>query len=149
MAETILDPAQELQKEIEKSIKHRRTYELMDFRLAHIFLWASIIASFASSIIIASGLQTEKNKIFIAIIAGIPGLIILIDKTFDFATRAVWGATFRIELEELKDKLVFKKIEPYDASTEYRELSKRYELAYAKIGFFAKNKVEEKVPDTQ
>jgi hypothetical protein len=147
MADTLLDPAQELLKEIEKSIKHRRKYELMDFRLAHIFLWASLIASFASSIIIASGLQTEKNKIFIAIIAGIPGLIILVDKTFDFATRAVWGATFRIELEELKDKLSFKKIDPYDASKEYRELSKRYELAYAKIGFFAKNKAEEKVTD--
>ncbi|MBX3257840.1 MAG: hypothetical protein KF862_27165 [Chitinophagaceae bacterium] len=147
MADTLLDPAQGLQTEIEKSIKHRRTYELMDFRLAHIFLWASIIASFASSIIIASGLQTDKNKIFITIIAGIPGLIILVDKTFDFATRAVWGARFRIELEELRDKLVFKKIEPYEASKEFRELSKRHELAYAKIGFFAKNKSDQAVTD--
>lgn len=143
MEEATSNPAQDLINEIQLAVKHRRTYEVMDFRLAHIFLWMSLIASFASSIIIAAGLQTENNKILIAILAGIPGLVILIDKTFDFATRSVWGATFRIELQELKDELVFKKIEPYDAAKKFREISKRYELAYAKIGFFSRNEHEE------
>lgn len=148
MEQSISDPVIGLQSEIEKEIKHRKTYESMDFKLAHIFLWVSILASFGASIIIAAGATLSKdtsvNKIIIAIIAGIPGLVILIDKSFDFAKRAVWGAIYRIELEELKDELVFKKIDPYDSSKKFREIKKRNELAYSRIGSFAQKKQDQK-----
>lgn len=75
------DPVLKLQIEIEKEIKRRRFYEYFDFSLAHIFLWISILSSFGASIIIASnpqlGVKPEYNKIIIAIIAAIPGLIIV------------------------------------------------------------------------
>src|SRR5690554_3938908 len=70
-----------LQLEIEKEIKHRKFYEKLDLRLAHIFLWVSILASFGSSIIIAA--DVDIGKLVVAIIAGVPGLVVLIDKSFD------------------------------------------------------------------
>jgi hypothetical protein len=145
MSQNALDPVAELQKEIEKEIKRRRTYESWDFKLAHFFLWLSILASFGASIIVAADVAIDK--IAVAIIAGIPGLIILIDKSFDFAKRAVWGAMYRIELEELKDELVFKKTEPYAASKKFRDIKRKNEFSYSRIGFFSQKKIEQKHVD--
>ena len=139
MNQNDVNTEQELQNEISKKIKHRRRFEVMDFRLAHLFLWVSILASFISTIAVASGVK-EENKILIAVIAGIPGLVILIDKTFDFKRRSVWGAMFRIELEDLKDKFAFKKGDPYLVAKKLREIERKFELLYSEIGFFAQEK---------
>jgi flagellar biosynthesis protein FlhB len=139
MNQPISNPEQELQTEIAGKIKHRRKFEVMDFRLAHIFLWVSILASFTSTIIVAFGVPVGKEILF-AVIAGVPGLIILIDKTFDFKKRAVWGAMFRIELEDLKDEFVFKKGDPYEIAKKLRQIERKYELLYSEIGFFSQKK---------
>ena len=125
----------ELLSEIEKKIKHRRRFELMDFRLAHIFLWVSILASFISTIVIASG-ESYVHEILFSVIAGIPAIVILIDKNFDFKRRSVWGAKFRIELEDLKDDLVFNKVDAYTAAKKLREIERKFESLYSEIGFF-------------
>jgi len=111
MSENNTTQNHDLQNEVSKKIKHTRRFESMDFRLAHIFLWISILASFTSTIVVASGVE-EKYKIIFAIIAGVPGLVILIDKTFDFKKRAVWGAMLRIDLEELNDDLLIRNVGP-------------------------------------
>lgn len=139
MTEIANQSNKELLDELTKKIKHRRKFEVMDFRLAHIFLWLSIIASFASSITIASGIPTGKNILF-ATIAGVPGLIILIDKTFDFKRRAIWGAMFRIALEDIKDDLVFRSGEPSMIVKHLRETERDFENKYAEIGFFLQKK---------
>lgn len=131
-----LDHEQELLSEINKKIKHRRKNERLDASWAHIFLWASILASFASTIIIAAG-SLQINKIIVAIIAAVPGVVIAIDKTFDFKGRAVWGAMFRIELQSLKDEFVFAKLPALQVAQKLRALERRFEELYARIGFFA------------
>jgi len=137
MDQIVLNTEQDLQNEITNKIKRRRKFELMDYRLAHLFLWISILASFVSTISVASG-KIGDLKIYFAVIAGIPGLVIVIDKTFDFKRSAVWGTMFRIELEELKDDFTFKKIDSYQVAKKLREIERKFESSNSKIGFFSR-----------
>lgn len=60
-------------------------------------MWLSILASFSSAIIIAAD-DVEIDKIWVAIIAGIPGLVVVIDKSFDFVRRTAWDTMYKIQL---------------------------------------------------
>lgn len=132
------DPTQSFKDELSKTIERRKKYEGWDFKLSHAFIWLSILASFSSSIIIAHGVK-KKHEIWISVISGIPGLIVIIDKTFDFARRTAWGTMYKIDLQKLKDKVDFKKIDIYEASKELRELNRRHESSFLKIGFLARH----------
>lgn len=134
-----MDPSLAFMEELQNEIRKRKKYEGWDFKLAHFFLWLSIFASFSSAIIIAAG-NIEIPKIAIAIIAGIPGLVVVIEKSFDFARRTAWDTMFRIELQELQDDVVFGKIDHHTASKKLREICRKHETSFLRIGFFAKDK---------
>ena len=67
---------QSFESEINKELQKRVKSISRDSSLAHIILWVSIIASFASAIMVASGQQIFINNIWLAIVAGIPGLVV-------------------------------------------------------------------------
>jgi hypothetical protein len=145
MSKPNLDVDQSFKKELQKDIKKRGRYEYWDFRLAHFFIWLSILASFTSWIAIAAGLaETKRETIWLAIISGIPGLAVVVEKTFDFARRAVWRTMYKIDMQKLNDKVKHGKIDIYSASQELRKIAKRNELAFLKIGFFSQDKVNSK-----
>ena len=123
----------EINRELQKRVKsiHR------DSSLAHIILWVSIIASFASAIMVASGQPIFVNNIWLAIVAGIPGLVVLLDKTFDFARRSSSGIMYKIELQELKNDYDFGKINAYRAAQRLQEITRRHESSFLKVGFLA------------
>lgn len=135
MSNNNIDPSQTIKEELSKAIKKRSFYEFWDLRLAHFFLWFSVIASFTSAIVIASG-DVQIPKIWIAVIAGIPGLVVVIERTFDFSKRSAWGTIFKIELQEVQDDLLFGKIDSYTASRKLREISQRNEILFLRIGSF-------------
>ncbi len=129
--------------EINNEIEKRQYYGSWNFRLVHILLWVSILTSFASAIIVAAGIKEDViPSLWVAIIAGIPGLVISIEKTFDFGRRSSWDIMYEIELKELRDDLIFKKTEPYEAAKKLREIIRRNETAFSKIGFLASNQPE-------
>ena len=130
------EQTQAIKDELIKEIKKRKKWEKGDFQLAHFFIWFSILASFSSSIIIAAG-DIGINKIIVAIIAGIPGLVVVVDKTFEFARRSAWDTMYKIDMQELKDDVDFGKIDGYAAAKKLREITRRNESAYLKIGFFS------------
>ncbi|MEO6685009.1 MAG: hypothetical protein ABIN24_03555 [Dyadobacter sp.] len=130
-----MEPSQAFKEELLNEIKKRKKYEGWDFKLAHFFLWLSIFASFSSAIIIAAG-DIEIPKILVAIIAGIPGLVVVIDKSFDFARRTAWDTMYKIDMQELQDDVAFEKIDHYTAAKKLREISRRHETSFLKIGFF-------------
>lgn len=136
-----LDPSQLFREELLNEIRKRKKYEGWDFKLAHFFLWLSIFASFSSAIIIAAG-DIDIPKIIVAIIAGIPGLVVVIDKSFDFARRTAWDTMYKLDMQELQDDLNFGKVDTYTAAKKLREISRRHEAAFLRIGFFAKDKDE-------
>ncbi|MCC6287772.1 MAG: hypothetical protein IT249_07795 [Chitinophagaceae bacterium] len=128
---------QALESEIEKELKKRVKDITRDSSLAHIILWVSIIASFASAIMVASGQKIFVNNIWLSIIAGIPGLVVLLDKTFDFARRSSSGIMYKIELQELKNDYEFGKINAYRAAQRLQEIIRRHESSFLRIGFMA------------
>ncbi|MGN6490717.1 MAG: hypothetical protein ACTHLE_01875 [Agriterribacter sp.] len=127
--------AQSFELEIETALKKRVKFIFWDSTLAHCVLWLSIIASFASSIMVASGQQIFANNIWLAIIAGIPGLVVLLEKTFDFSKRSASGILYKIELQELKNEYDFGRITAYKAAQRLQEITRRHEAAVLKIGF--------------
>jgi len=128
---------QSLELEIQKELKKRVKNISRDSSLAHIILWVSIVASFASAIMVASGQQIFVNNIWLAIIAGIPGLVVLLDKTFDFARRSSSGIMYKIELQELKNDYDFGKINAYRAAQRLQEITRRHESSFLRVGFLA------------
>jgi len=128
---------QSLELEIQKELKKRVKDISRDSSLAHIILWVSIVASFASAIMVASGQKIFVNNIWLAIIAGIPGLVVLLDKTFDFARRSSSGIMYKIELQELKNDYDFGKINAYRAAQRLQEIIRRHESAFLRVGFLA------------
>lgn len=128
---------QSFELEIEKELKKRVKFIFWDSTLAHSVLWLSIIASFASAIMVASGQQIFANNIWLAIIAGIPGLVVLLEKTFDFSKRSASGILYKIELQELKNDYDFGKINAYRAAQRLQEITRRHESSVLKIGFSA------------
>ncbi len=128
---------QALELEIQKELKKRVKDISRDSSLAHIILWVSIIASFASAIMVASGQKIFINNIWLAIIAGIPGLVVLLDKTFDFARRSSSSIMYKIELQELKNDYDFGKINAYRAAQRLQEIIRRHESAFLRVGFLA------------
>jgi hypothetical protein len=136
-----LDPSHAFKEELLNEIRKRKKYEDWDFKLAHFFLWLSIFASFSSAIIIAAG-DINIPKILVAIIAGVPGLVVVIDKSFDFARRTAWDTMYKIDMQELQDDVDYGKMDTYKAAKRLREISRRHESAFLKIGFFAKDKDE-------
>jgi len=126
---------QSFESEINKELQKRIKSVGRDSALSHTILWVSIIASFASAIMVASGQQIFINNIWLAIIAGIPGLVVLVDKTFDFARRSSSGIMYKIELQELKNDYEFGKINAYRAAQRLQEIIRRHESSFLKIGF--------------
>lgn len=132
---------QSFELEIAKELKKRTTRIVWDSTLAHIILWVSIIASFASAIMVASGQKVFENNIWLAIIAGIPGLVVLLDKTFDFSRRSASATMYKIELQELKNDYDFGKINAYKAAQKLQEITRRHESSFLKIGFLASERM--------
>nr|WP_295923078.1 hypothetical protein [uncultured Dyadobacter sp.] len=129
-----------IRKELNKEIRLRSRWEVIDFYLAHTFLWISILASFTSAIFLASDKYMFCSKLITAAVAGIPGLVVIIDKTFDFAKRASWGSMYKIELLQLKDDLDFEIINVHKAARKFRLLMKKHTIYFQRIGFFSKGK---------
>ncbi len=131
-----------IRREVYDILRHRKKYISFDFIIAHTILWASVIASFASSILIATG-GLENAKWAVAIFAGLPGLMTVIDKTFDFKRRSIWGSMYAIDLEGLKDEIEFNDLRPFEAATKLRKIKKRNEALFNRIGFFSSQKQED------
>ena len=86
--------------EIEQGIEHHARWYSRDFTLAQSILWIGILASAGSALIAAEVFDLEKWKG--ALIAAIPGVVIVVDKSFKFAARASWHSIFRTSLKGLR-----------------------------------------------
>jgi hypothetical protein len=128
-------PHETFKKELDESITQRGRWEAIDFNIAHFLTWISIFSSFAASIVVASGLW-ENEKAWVAVIAGLPGLMLSIDRTFNFKKRASWASLFRVELEKLRDTMELGGEDIYTVAKEYRKLTRKHEMMWQNIGVF-------------
>jgi hypothetical protein len=93
-------------QELAEKIAARRTQDnhwgVQCFIIAQIFLWLAIMASFGAAIASATG---SVSPIIIAVLAAIPGTVIVIDRSFSFARRSSWHHLMRARLEQLENAL--------------------------------------------
>jgi hypothetical protein len=80
--------------------------------------WITILASFGSAIAAAA----KANSVAVAIIAAIPGTVILIDRNFGFARRAQWHWESYYKLLELEHELKYNGAQVSDISKRYISL---------------------------
>ncbi len=106
------------QKELLNRLRARRAlddrWQLWNFIFYQIVLGISIIASFISAIVAASNLV---SPIIVAILAALPGTVIVIDRGFMFSSRWRWHNTMSTKLLALEQRLLF------DAETSAKEIS--------------------------
>lgn len=131
------DPRYNLWPEIQKETAKIKRTRWWDHRLACSITWISILTSFIATISIAFQPNTHTPFLLIAILAGIPGLMIAIDKAFEFGKRASWGTSFEIELQKILDEIELTNTDTHELAKKYRELRKTFESNYFKIGFFS------------
>ena len=119
---------EDLLSELESQSKNHKMWYKYDFALAQTVLWLGIGASFLSSLATATKpildkyWPTEGVTLVIAVLAAIPGLTILVDKTFKFATRSSWHGLFMIKIDSLVRGLRYSNRSIGDASADFSEL---------------------------
>ncbi|SHF36369.1 hypothetical protein SAMN04488522_102981 [Pedobacter caeni] len=128
-----------LKADLCRLIRRMKRLERLDSTIAHSLFWLSILASFSSAILVSG---KYDSTYLLAVIAGIPGLVVVIEKTFDFTQRTVWDLNFRMEFEELLDEMKYKKIAGYKAVKKFRKIIRKNEYAFQKIGFFSKTNTD-------
>jgi hypothetical protein len=94
---------QTLKEELEKDIEHHSKWSRRDFAWAQIFIWVGIVASIAASLNAAKAF--ELCKLYGAILAAIPGAVLVVDRTFKFASRASWHSLYVAYLKALHRRI--------------------------------------------
>jgi hypothetical protein len=110
-------------------VEHRMRNEKwgrISFYIAQTFAWLTVVASFAAAVLSAGGLLTD-HRFLVAVLAAIPGAVIVVDKRFAFAKRAQWHNVLGARVERIENALLFEGKSVRDAS---QELSGLLEAMY-------------------
>jgi len=105
-----------LLQKIKKRQSRDAAWGRWDFIIAQCFLWVAIAASFGTAIVLA--VADKMPTLSTAIFAAVPGVVIVIERTFSFSRRSRWHRELFLRLDELVNDLEFR-----DASVE--EVAKR------------------------
>lgn len=95
--------AEDLEAEITEALAEHARWQSHDFVFAQVLLWLGITAS-AISALYAAGV-VDMWKWLGAVIAAIPGVVIVVDKTFKYSARSSWHAMYGASLRALKRDL--------------------------------------------
>ena len=117
----------ELAHKISTRLTKEAIWARRNFYIAQLFVWLAIISSFGTAIASATN---KVPSIIIALLAAIPGTIILIDKNFSFARRAQWHYVMRAKLEQLENSLRFESATPEATSKAYSSITIEMEQTY-------------------
>jgi hypothetical protein len=111
--------------------EHHKKWERRDFPLAQIFVWVGIVTSVAASLHAAGAFTLEKLSA--AVLAAIPGAVLVVDRTFKFAARASWHAVYRASLKALYRKLRDEKATDASISPEKSKLKIEMEKMFPPV----------------
>lgn len=96
------DAKQEITTKLEQAIAYRREAARKDFFWLQIMSWLSFISSFLTSIFVAIGIvEGDIAKFLVALIAGIPALVVAAESGLNFATRHKMNEDASFEFESL------------------------------------------------
>ena len=104
MPETDQQKAQ-LRKEIETAITRRFWYSRFDFWLNQGLFFIAILASVLPAVNLAFEMVSTEERI--ALMAAIPGFVVLIQRTFKWGERGDWEWEFRRKLRAIQRQLIY------------------------------------------
>ena len=113
--ETEIEQRAELQKRLVEYRLRNEKWGRISFYIAQAFAWLVVLGSFAASVL-SAGLVL--NRIGLAVVAAIPGIVIVVDRTFAFARRAQWHNVLGARVERIENSLRFEGKSVHDASKE-------------------------------
>lgn len=125
------DLKQELIEDLVYKIAKRKKWETRDFITSQLLVWFAIITSFVTTITAV----LKAPTLLTAVLAGLSGVLILIDKNFTFSKRSTWNALYRIKLEKLKRELEFKDAEIEEIADQLTELDLKMERDFPNADF--------------
>jgi hypothetical protein len=85
---------------LNEMIAHHEKWGSKDFAISQWILWIAILSSFAATILVG---KQQIDSLLLAVIAGLPALMLMIDKTFRFRDRAKWHELYSLRVSEIRD----------------------------------------------
>jgi hypothetical protein len=116
-----------LLKEITSGREYNSRWGCQNFWIAQAQGWVALVASFGSGIAAA---YAHTPRIIVAIIAAVPGALILLDRNFAFARRAQWHWLLEDKVRELEHALKYQKAEISETSKRYASLMTKMEESF-------------------
>jgi hypothetical protein len=113
-----MDKNDELLSQIDRRVRGSRRWGIYDFLVAKASYWAAIVASFLATIAVSTG----RSGTVVAIVAAVPGVVIIIDRTFHFADRAAWHWRYVALAKAIGRKLRFEGVTLAQVSRAFSEL---------------------------
>lgn len=93
------EPRIALLQEMVTLIARHEKWSASDFMISQAFLWIAIISSSAATILIS---VENFPKVWLAVLAALPALMMVADKTFRYRERSQWHELFALKIAELR-----------------------------------------------
>ena len=113
-----------LLSELDKEIAKREKWSRSDFGLAQLVYCIGLTASALGVLAVAIG---GTHPAVLACLAAIPGIVLMIDRTFQMQTRAKWNFTYRHRVVELRRRLLYEGAPCAEISRRFSQLDQSME----------------------
>jgi hypothetical protein len=133
----------DLPSDLEQKRGYTNGWAKLDAAIAYVLFMLAILASFGTTLLAS---VPDISRLAIALVAAIPGVVILFDRTFSFARRADWFYLYHVEVEALIRELRDQGVPPAEVSTKLSELARRMEGVFPEMQASAISPVQKDAP---
>jgi hypothetical protein len=117
------DKKEELARLIKKRIVHDKFWAAVNFGYANILAWLVVLSSFGSAICAAA----KAPAIYTAILAAIPGCVIVLARNLNFMPLSRWHHKLAARLQALERSLEFENKTVEEISREFSKVMVEFE----------------------
>jgi hypothetical protein len=122
-------------EDLEKRTQYDFNMGRHNFLIAQAFIWLGIVSSFGSAVAAAFRAQAW----IVAVAAAIPGVVIIVDRSLNFAARGRWHDLLYTNIGALSRALRYEGASEKEISQKFSELLKASEESYPGLANAALN----------
>jgi hypothetical protein len=111
------------EQDLESAVKHYRRLAIVNYVVVFVTLLASVSASFFAAIIAAED-NIRISHMCLAVLAGLPAVILLINNAFKFETKSLWHFEKRRRLASLLRESKSGAIDSKGVAAQWNEIDK-------------------------
>jgi hypothetical protein len=124
------------EQDLESAVKHYRCLAIVNYVVVFVTLLASVSASSVAAIIAAED-QHNISPTCLAILAGLPAAILLINNAFKFETKSLWHFEKRRRLAALLRTSKFGAIDSKEIAAQWNVIDKDMDAMWPHFGPFS------------